>query len=405
MRRTVLLAALLGVLAALPAAAHAGTLRAGAGRADVTPPTGYWAMGWVRSDAVLAGQHTRLFARALVLERDGRKVALVAADLGAIPGGMVASATDLLKDRGYSERNVLVSASHTHAAPTGFYNFSTYNTVFMTAGTPTDQNVAGELDPQLHAFMVRQLAEAIRRADDDLAPARAGWSSARLTGVTRNRSIEAHLHNHGLVKAFGEGRAEDDPLGVEHTIDPDVQVLRVDKVRRGRRVPIGMWTTFANHGTVNPYTFKVYNADHHGSATRVAEQAIRREGRVPRGQEVVNAYGNTDEGDMSAGLERRGPAWADEVGRREAAAMLDAWRVAGRSLSAEPALDLRWTRVCFCGQATEGGEVDDEAVVGLPLFTGSEEGRGPLYDQTGVPFEDRRSPTADPHQGHKVQVA
>ena len=36
------------------------------------PPTGYYMMGWVRSDAVLHGQHTRLFARVLVLQRGDR---------------------------------------------------------------------------------------------------------------------------------------------------------------------------------------------------------------------------------------------------------------------------------------------------------------------------------------------
>ena len=403
MRRAALLLATAATLFAA-APAHAGTLTAGAGRADATPPTGYFGMGYVRSDMVLRGQHTRLFFRALVLERDGRKLALVAADLGSIAGGMVTEAAERLKDRGFNEGNIVVSASHTHAGPTGYFNFSTYNTVFMTMQTPTDQNVAGERDPQLYAFMVRQLTEAIRRADDDRAPAAAAWSSRQLTGITKNRSVEAHLHNHGIVRGLGEGSAEEDPLGALHTIDPDVHVLRVDKVRGRRRIPIGMWSTYANHGTVNPHTFSVYNADHHGSATRVAEQRMRRLGRVPRGQEVVNAFGNADEGDMSSALERRGPAWADEVGRREADAMIDAWREAGRSLDREPALDVRWTRVCFCGQETEGGAVDDEAVVGLPLFTGSEEGRGPLHDQTGVPFEDRRSPVPDPHQGYKVQV-
>src|SRR3712207_1832261 len=166
-----------------------------------------------------------------------------------------------------------------------------------------------------------------------------------------------------------------------------------------------MWSTFADHGTVNPYTFDVHNADHHGAATRVVEDAIRRRGGAPPGQEVVNAYGNTDEGDQSAGLERRGPAWADEVGRIEAAAMLRAWEEAGRAMSRTPALDMRWTRVCFCGQETGGGRVDDTAVTGLPLFTGSEEGRGPLYDVTQVPFEGRRAPVPDPEQGHKIQVS
>ena len=396
------MAVVVAVLAAAPA--QAAGLRAGAGRADITPPTGYFMMGWVRGDAVLQGQHTRLFARALVLERDGRKVALVAADLGAIPGGLVVHAGQALKDRGFSEANILVSASHTHAAPTGIYNFATYNTVFMTATTPTAQNVGGELDPQLYAFMVRQVTEAIRRADDDLAPAAAAWGHTRLSGLTANRSLEAHLANHGIVRDFGTAEVADDPLGYEETIDPEVSVLRVDKVRTRRRIPIGMWSAFANHGTVNPHTFTVANADHHGSATRVVEKTLRRRGRVPAGQEVVNAFGNTDEGDVSAGLERRGPAWADEVGRREGAAFLRAWRSAGRRLTRTPALDIRWTRVCFCGQEVEGGRVDDQAVVGLPLITGSEEGRGPLYDVTHEAFEGRTSPIDAGEQGHKIPL-
>jgi hypothetical protein len=73
-------------------------------------------------------------------------------------------------------------------------------------------------------------------------------------------------------------------------------------------------------------------------------------------------------------------------------------------MSRTPALDLRWTRVCFCGQEVEGGRVGDTAYTGLPLFTGSEEGRGPLYDVTQVPFEGRTSPVDDGAQGHKIQV-
>ena len=44
-------------------------------------------------------------------------------------------------------------------------------------------------------------------------------------------------------------------MGYEETINPNVDVLRVDKLRGGRRVPIGMWSTFADHGTVNPFDF------------------------------------------------------------------------------------------------------------------------------------------------------
>jgi neutral ceramidase len=395
-------AAALIALAFASSANAADSLRAGAGRADITPPTGYYMMGWVRSDAQTTGAHTRLYARVLVLQRGGQKVALVAEDLNGIPGGMLQDAAKLVADRGFTERNVLDSASHTHAAPSQYYNFGAYNTVFMTAGQPTEVNT--DVDPQLYGFMVRRLAEAIRRADDDLAPARAGWATGKLLGLTQNRSLEAHLADHGILKEPGEGQVSDDPGGYEHTIDPEVHVLRVDKVKGKKRVPIGIWSTFADHGTVNRYTFHFYNRDHHGAATQVAEDAIRKKGRVARKQDVVNVYGNTDEGDMSAGLTKNGPAYADYVGRVEAASMQRLWRQAGKSMSAKPKLALRWTRVCFCGQDTEEGRVDSTPVIGFPLLTGSEEGRGPLYDQTGVSHEGKTQPIDNGPQGHKIPV-
>ncbi|MCU1590516.1 MAG: hypothetical protein JWP11_1772 [Frankiales bacterium] len=394
-------------LALPPQVAASDQVRAGVGRADITSPTGYYMQGWVRSDAVLRGVHTRIENRAVVLSRGGQKLALVASDLNGIAGGVVKAAAEKLKARGFSESNIIVSASHTHAAPSGYYPFTTYNTVFMTTSTLTDQNVAGTLDPQLYAFEVRQLVLAITRADDDLAPAKIGWATAHLEGVTANRSLEAHLRDHGIVKDFGTGKVSDDPDGYVHTIDPDVQVLRIDKKVGASYKPVGIWSTFADHGTVNKYTYGVYNADHHGSAIRVVEDTIRREGGVPATQDVVNAYGNTDEGDQSAGLTRSGPAAADLVGRLEAARMLAAWREAGKHLTTTPELGVRWTRVCFCGQQTAGGAVSMNASAGLPLFTGSEEGRGPLYDITQQPFEGRANPVddpADPAQGHKIIV-
>ena len=406
MRRYVLVVLFgLSVLTAQHGAATAADpLQVGVGRADITSPTGYFMQGWVRSDAVLQGVHTRIEARAVVLRRGSQKLALVAEDLNGIAGGVVKEAANRLAGRGFGESNIIVSASHTHAAPSGYYNFGTYNTVFMTPGTLTSQNLQGAIDPQLYAFEVRQLVTAITRADDNLGPGRVGWATTQLVGLTANRSLEAHLRDHGIVKAFGTGKVSDDPKGYIDTIDPEVQVLRVDKDGVG---PVGIWSTFADHGTVNKFQYGVYNADHHGSATRVVEQQIRALGHVPPGQDVVNAYGNTDEGDQSAGLTRSGPAAADEVGRVEAAAMLKAWKAAGAHLTNTPKLATRWTRMCFCGQSTPDGPVSKTATPGLPLFTGSEEGRGPLYDITKQPFEGVTSPVVDPldaAQGHKVIV-
>ena len=416
--RTVAVLAVLGALL-LPAAADAA-LHAGAGKADVTPATGYYLGGWTRYDRTAQGQHTRLMSRAIVLEQGGRKVALVSVDLFMVPGGMVRHIGERLAARGLTEQNILISASHTHSGPGGYANYPTLNTAAPSLQTATDPAGyaallnPGPADPQLYRFLIEQITAAIRRADDDLAPAMAGWGSARILGLTRNRSLEAHLADHGIVKARGTGKESDDPGGYEHTIDPEVDVLRVDKlVRRGPRgrrrtvrVPIGAWSTFADHGTVTKSSFQFYNADHHASAMRVFESRVRAAGRVAGAQQVVNVYGNSNEGDMSAGLDRHGPAASDFVGRVEAAAMLRAWKRATFRLrsSREPVLDVRWTRVCFCGQQVREGRVDDHSEVGLPFLTGSEEERGPLYDQTGEHYEDTRGPDRGYPHGVKASA-
>src|SRR3954453_10706996 len=387
------------ILAALtPATARA--LDAGIGRSDVTPPTGFPTMGYVRDDAIARGQHTRLYARAIVFEQGDTKLALVTTDLGFTPGGLLEEVAARVAGRGFSQRNVIISASHTHSGPAGFSNFQSDNFVAPTSGNPMDFKVVG--DPRLYGFLIDRVARAIERADDGLGPARAGWGTTSLDGVTDNRSLEAHLADHGLDLPYGTGRVDQDPGGYRHTIDDEVDVLRVDRVAGRKSYPIGGWLAFADHGTVNPYTFGVYNADHHGPAERRFEAALRRAGHVPAGQDVVGAYGNPDAGDMTAGLRGRGPAFAEEVGSREADAFLAAWRRAGRSLSATPAFDVRWTRSCFCGRTVDGGQVADSPRMGQPFLTGSEENRGPLFDATGQHYEGTRLAVGVGPQGRKI---
>jgi len=382
---------------ALAAPAQGAPLSAGAGRADITPPTGYPMLGWARGDARALGQHTRLFARAIVLQRGPRRLALVAMDLNMVSGGLVVQAA---RRAGFDPRELIVSASHTHAGPTGYSNFLFKDAAFPTPAQP--QSGVTEPDPLLYAFLVRRLALALERARADVGPAAAAWGHTTLTGVTENRSIEAHLADHGIALPRGAGRAAQDPDGAAHTIDPNVDVLRVDRLVAGRRVPLGAWSAFANHGTVNRSTFAYYNADHHATAARAFEAGVRRAGRVPRRRPVVNVYGNSDAGDVSAGLHAYGPAQAERVGRREAAAMLTAWRRAGANLTRTPRLESRWTRVCFCGQSTPAGPLADHAVFGMSYLTGSEEGRGPLFDATGDIYEGRRLSAPEGVQGVKV---
>ena len=397
MRRALVICA--AALASLPATAQAADtpgLRVGAGRADLTALTGGFKAGWACTCARAFGQHTRLFARALVLEQGEQKLALVNVDLGAISAEDVAGAAAMLGDLGFSQQNILVSATHTHgSAATGM--------PLPKPGSELDLLTTGT-DPALGPFIRRQLAASIRRADADLAPGAVGWGHTELFGATRNRSLEAHLANFGLDVRRGAGKEHQDPLGYAGTIDPSVDVLRVDKRIGRRRVPIGMFSTFANHGTAVHAGFAYFTADHSGVAERVVESTIRRDGRVPAGQEVVNAFGNGAEGDMSSALDDHGPAHAERVGRMEARAMLAAWRQAGRRMTRTPVLDRRWTRVCFCGQDTALGPVDSVGFVGLGGAAGSEELRTAFQDASPADLEDRQLPVGVGPQGRKILV-
>ncbi|MEJ7893201.1 MAG: neutral/alkaline non-lysosomal ceramidase N-terminal domain-containing protein [Solirubrobacteraceae bacterium] len=413
MRRLLILSVLLvaGPVATAPPASAAAPLRAGAGMTDITPPrTGYYLGGWTRADRLAEGVSSRLMASALVLQRGKRKLALVAVELFAVPAGLQEAVAARLAARGFDRTNVIMAATHTHSGPGGYANNPTYNTAAPSLETIGDPLSFYEFfdpmpaDRQLYTFLVDRIANAIVRADRDRAPAVAGWGRTRLTNLTQNRSIEAHLANHGIEVPFGEGTPEMDPDGVLHTIDPGVDVLRVDKLRGGRRVPIGAWSDFANHATVVHSEFEAYSGDHHAAAWRVFAAKVRRAGRVPRRQTVVNVYPNSAEGDQTAGIANVGPAAAQRVGTVEAGAMFRAWRKAGSRLGRRPALRGRWTRACFCGRETATGPVDDEGKLGAGFLTGSEEGRGPLFDVTGVPFEGRTSPNDTPEQGNKVVI-
>jgi neutral ceramidase len=383
--------------------AQAAGFEAGVGRSDVTPPTGYFTFGYVRDDAVGHGVNTRLFARAIVFRQGDKKLALVTTDLGVTPGGLLVEVAERLKSRGFNETNVIISASHTHSGPAGFSTFQGDNFIAPTLGDPSNFKTSG--DTHVYGFLIARIALAIERADADVGPAKVGWGTTELTGVTDNRSVEAYLANFGFDLSYGTGSVSQAPGGYAASIDPEVDVLRVDRVtRRGRTIPLGAWMNFANHGTVNPYEFDVYNADHQGAASRIFEAAVRRAGKVPSRMLVVGAYGNADAGDMTAGLRGRGPAYAEDVGRKEAKAMLRAWRAAGKAMDRTPVFDLRWSRSCFCGRTVDAETVDDHGVVGLPFLTGSEEARGPLYDETKDNYEGRRLPAGVGPQSRKIQA-
>ena len=79
-------------------------------------------------------------------------------------------------------------------------------------------------------------------------PVRAAWGAGRVLDVNRNRSIEAHLANHGLDMFYGQGDPTDDPKGAEHARDTRLRILRVDRLDG---TPLAGWIHFPVHLTTS----------------------------------------------------------------------------------------------------------------------------------------------------------
>ena len=233
------------MLASAPASADAAPLRAGAASFDITPPNGGTTLGYVRPDITVEGVHTRLTGRALVLDDGDTKVVLLATDL----------AFALEKD---SRRRPRADLGFSH-----------------------ETSVHRHPHPRRSRRARRLAARAARARDPRGArrrvPARAAWGTREVPGVGRNRSIEAHLANHGIEQVYGQGRVEDDPLGVEHTLDTALRVLRVERPTAPRSRP---GSNFPVHLTMSTPAVDVWDAD--VAAADAAPRGGDRRRRLPR---------------------------------------------------------------------------------------------------------------------------
>jgi neutral ceramidase len=314
-------------------------LRAGAASRDITPGLGGDFFGYVRPDIRARGVALRLNAHALVLDDGRRRVALLTLDLGAplVTGEILARVADL----GYGLDNLLVAATHTHAGP----------------------NKPG-------AWIAMRAAEAVRAAHEALRPATAAWAATRLDDANLNRSLEAHLANHGMDLYPGTGEVALDPDGDEHPRDTTLRLLRVDG--EGGE-PLAAWAHFSVHPTTFSPANVYLSSDFPGAATRHFRRGFERP--------PVAIFTNGTEGDLIPRYDEYNQhACADRMGLRTAAAMRVAWDAAGASLAAELPVDGAVRRVVYEGQEVEPGKrVARKAWFGLPFVGGAANGPHFLY--------------------------
>lgn len=170
MRAALLAQVVIFALLTVGGVAEAGTLTAGAGRADIQiPPELYPLDGFV-------GQHDPLAARVLLLEEEGQRLAIAVVDQTSISDESISAMKAILnKVAAVSPDNAIVCASHTFSAPH----------LLPAEHTPAAmRGKAAALEQVIEAAVQTAAAQAV----STLQPARLGFGLG-MSRVNVNRDI------------------------------------------------------------------------------------------------------------------------------------------------------------------------------------------------------------------------
>jgi hypothetical protein len=199
------------VLLLLCNTAGAGPLRIGRAAVRITPEPGTPMAGYY-SIRLATGTHDDLFSKAIVLEKDGVKAALVACDLAALSAGVIQEARKLAsRDTGIPAANIMISATHSHTGPV------------ITGRGARDSAYGGSL-PILKKYMADlpvRIAESVKLANAGLETARASGGAGKEPSLAFNRRF--HMKD-GSV-GWNPGKLNPSIVKPAGPIDPDVNVV------------------------------------------------------------------------------------------------------------------------------------------------------------------------------------
>ncbi|MFF2087963.1 neutral/alkaline ceramidase [Nocardia sp. NPDC058176] len=291
-RRTVLAASALGVTAVPVLSTLAGARMPGAqaspepggfefglGIADLTGPAAECGMmGYSQLEQTTAGIHLRPRARAFVIGSGRNRVAFVAVENGAVFGsvhdGVLRALAQRFGDR-YTERNVVLTSTHTHSGCGG----SAHDYAYTLATLGFQQ--------QVYDVEVAGIVEAIVAADADYAPGTVALGRSELRDASVNRSRVAFDRN-----------PADDRAVFPDAVDPAVTTIVF--ARAGRRV--GALTWFATHNTSMTNANRLISSDNKGYASYAAEHLEHGVRHLDGKPDFLAAFAQTNAGDMSPNL-------------------------------------------------------------------------------------------------------
>lgn len=287
---------------AVAAPSLAEGFRVGRAKTVITPPVGM-PMAGSYSVRLSEGVLDDLHAKALVMERDGVRVALVACDLVAVSDEIVVDARKIIeRTTGIPASHVMISATHTHSGP------------FIPGRASFDKEFGQDL-PVVAKFreqLPQQIAAAVALAVADLQPARVFAGRGEEGSVAFNRRF---LMRDGSIRT-NPGRGNPDIVRPVGPIDPTVAVaLFVSD--DDKETPLATYVNYPLHVAVAGG--RRFSSDFPGVISRLLSEV--------KGEQMLTLFtagacGNINHLNVHSAEHRSGPPGAARIGVIVAAEIL-----------------------------------------------------------------------------------
>jgi hypothetical protein len=214
--------------------AQPSTFRAGAATSNITPPLGVSLNGGM-SDREARHIHDELRARCLVLDDGKTRIAIVTCDSCMISRESFDEAKRLVEEETrLPSAHLLMSATHTHSAVSSCGVFQS------------------DVEKDYLPFLARRIADGVRRAANNLAPARIGWGSGSVPEEVFNRRWHMKpgtvppgpFDRETDVVKMNPPRASPNLIRPAGPIDPTVSVI---SIQRPDGKPLALLANYSLH--------------------------------------------------------------------------------------------------------------------------------------------------------------
>lgn len=237
---------------------EAEPFRAGVARVNPTPPPEFKAAlgGYgARLSKPAVGVHDSVWAKAIVLERGGKRFAFVTADVLAFPPGFKAAVLKRLDRATWTPEQVLLLPSHSHTS---------IDMMALHPGNVFNNRQVGLFHRELFEATAGLLAKVILEAAASPAPVLVGSITTEVPDRNRNRRRDGEVH------------------------DSDLTVTRID-LATGH--PLAVLVNWTAHPTFMDEEDMLFSGDWPGHLQRTVEALV--------GRQVTAFYYNGAEGDQS----------------------------------------------------------------------------------------------------------